>query len=413
MASWRDKLQPASFRGAGFYVETHDAEVGRRTARHEYPKRDLPYSEDLGRKPRVYRVNAVVIGPDYMAARDALLAACEQEGPATLVHPYLGSLEVVCEGCSFREELRAGGQATFSLTFCEAGKREYPAQTIDWTAQASDAAGSARAVAGDVFAQVYRTTGPAWLGAAAAGDLKTALTLVRMVAAALPSVLDNQAVGQFLGQLDGLLGQTGTITNQGGATVAGTLGGAVTGLGTVGGANALGGLLDLSKFGAPNDPTTSTYGVRLATVPTTTANRQTQASNQTALTALVRRLAISTGVESALGANYTSREQGAATRDRVLDGLDARLIEAGNSGDDATYQALRQLYATSDKAFVAKLGGLRSTRSVTVPPAGKSALALAYDLYGDLDRADQIVIMNNVPHPGVLPGGEAIGVLDG
>jgi prophage DNA circulation protein len=146
---------------------------------HEYPERDLPYAEDLGRKARVFKITGLVIGPDYMAQRDALLAACEQPGPGTLVHPYHGTMEVVCQACTYREETRAGGRASFSFTFMGAGQRNYPAVELDFTAQAAGAAGNVGAVAGEVFAQVYQTTGPAWLAAASAGDFRTALAWYR------------------------------------------------------------------------------------------------------------------------------------------------------------------------------------------------------------------------------------------
>ena len=48
---WRDRLLDASFRGAAFRVESHSAEAaGRRAAVHQYPGRDTPYAEDLGRR---------------------------------------------------------------------------------------------------------------------------------------------------------------------------------------------------------------------------------------------------------------------------------------------------------------------------------------------------------------------------
>jgi prophage DNA circulation protein len=51
---WRDVLlsQPASFRGVIFHVETGGKSSGRRTVTHEYPKRDDPYAEDMGRVAR-------------------------------------------------------------------------------------------------------------------------------------------------------------------------------------------------------------------------------------------------------------------------------------------------------------------------------------------------------------------------
>ena len=46
---WRDAMLPATFRGVEFHVELDTRASGRRTVVHEYPKRDLPYSEDMGR----------------------------------------------------------------------------------------------------------------------------------------------------------------------------------------------------------------------------------------------------------------------------------------------------------------------------------------------------------------------------
>jgi prophage DNA circulation protein len=50
---WRDMLmQQASFRGVVFHVETGARLSGRRTVVHEYPKRNDPYAEDMGRAAR-------------------------------------------------------------------------------------------------------------------------------------------------------------------------------------------------------------------------------------------------------------------------------------------------------------------------------------------------------------------------
>ncbi|WP_431355959.1 DNA circularization N-terminal domain-containing protein, partial [Algimonas porphyrae] len=50
--SWRDQLEKASFRGVPFHVSRSGGEVGRRVQLTEYPLRDRPYAEDLGRKAR-------------------------------------------------------------------------------------------------------------------------------------------------------------------------------------------------------------------------------------------------------------------------------------------------------------------------------------------------------------------------
>jgi len=185
---------------------------------------------------------------------------------------------------------------------------------------------------------------------------------------------------------------------------------AVVGLASAGAAAAVDGLLDLAAFGAPN---ASTYGLGLAPVATTTANRRVQAANQDALAALVRRLAISSGVEAAFAADYQSYEAATATRDRLLANLDQQMLAAGDTGDDANYQALRGLYVSTNQAFDVQAAGLAHLRNLELPPATKPALVLAYDLYGDLARAAQITAMNNLAHPGLPPAGETLRVLNG
>ena len=129
--SWKNKLRPASFRGASFGVESHQTEQGRRTQVHEYPGRDDPYVEDLGLKAGTFSVRGFCIGADYMAARDKLLEACNQPGAGQLVNPYLGTQNVVCTAVSLSETADEGGMARFDLSFVVAGKNQYPAQTED------------------------------------------------------------------------------------------------------------------------------------------------------------------------------------------------------------------------------------------------------------------------------------------
>ena len=62
--AWSDQLRPASFRGVPFVVLAGTVSAGRRLARHEYPQRDIPYMEDMGRRAREYKVEGSIICPD-------------------------------------------------------------------------------------------------------------------------------------------------------------------------------------------------------------------------------------------------------------------------------------------------------------------------------------------------------------
>lgn len=143
--AWRANLVDASFRGVGFQVNETEAPIaGRRLAVHEYPGRDEPFVEDLGRRTKKWSIEAFVIGDNYATVRDRLIDACDMPGAGELVHPYLGSLQVACEGCDLMERTREGRMARFSLSFVEAGANQYPTSRVNTqdnvTSSANDAA---------------------------------------------------------------------------------------------------------------------------------------------------------------------------------------------------------------------------------------------------------------------------------
>jgi len=118
---WRLRLLPASFRGALFHVEAGARSSGRRLAPHEFPKRDDPYVEDMGRKMRGYSVSAYCIGSFYQDDRNDLIRALEAEGSGTLVLPTLGEFVVKAGPYSVREVRERGGFCEFEMNFLEAG----------------------------------------------------------------------------------------------------------------------------------------------------------------------------------------------------------------------------------------------------------------------------------------------------
>src|SRR5262245_7037860 len=129
---WRDALQPASFRGALFHVETGSVENGRRIVTHEFPKREEPYSEDMGRRPYEYSVRGYCISyvhdeetplyrRDYRISRDLLRKELDREGHGFCPLALLVPLTVLCSRYRLTEEQRLGGYCTFDMTFVEFG----------------------------------------------------------------------------------------------------------------------------------------------------------------------------------------------------------------------------------------------------------------------------------------------------
>lgn len=131
-AVWRKALMPASLNGARFHCEANSRESGRRTVLHQFPKKELPYAEDMGRAAREFTVRGYcIVFPydseyslyqrDYRVPRDALIKVLETEGPATLQLPTQPAQQVVCPRYRVSEEERFGGYCVFDMTFQEYG----------------------------------------------------------------------------------------------------------------------------------------------------------------------------------------------------------------------------------------------------------------------------------------------------
>jgi hypothetical protein len=125
MSTWRDKLQTASFRGVEFAVSEASFTGGRRSVMHEFPQRDVPYTQDLGRKGKVFQVSGFVIGDDYLARRDRLINALDRKGKGELVHPYYGKLTVQSGDYSVKESADSGGMAEFSMSFSQSAEIQF------------------------------------------------------------------------------------------------------------------------------------------------------------------------------------------------------------------------------------------------------------------------------------------------
>ena len=99
--TWKDRLQPASFRGVPFKTEDESLIAGRRVETHEFVNRDKPYTEDLGKITLRPKITAYVIGDDCYEQRDRLIEALNKPGPGTLVHPAYGEMSVCVDALIF------------------------------------------------------------------------------------------------------------------------------------------------------------------------------------------------------------------------------------------------------------------------------------------------------------------------
>ncbi|HHR6226858.1 TPA: DNA circularization protein [Providencia alcalifaciens] len=118
--SWQSDLQNASFRGARFDVYNTKDSISRDVSTHEYPFVDGGDVMDLGRKPRNFRISAVLWGDNYKRDMDNLIAVLDEPGKGELIHPVFGSIpNVQCIEYSIGHEADNIDSCTLELVFLE------------------------------------------------------------------------------------------------------------------------------------------------------------------------------------------------------------------------------------------------------------------------------------------------------
>lgn len=383
------QLIGASFRGVTFFVDSAERGGGRRAVVHEFPLRDDPFVEDLGRRARTFRVDGYVIGDSYLAQRDALLTALEDTaGPGELVHPYHGVRRAICLNVSVRESKADGGMATFAIEFAEAPTQApVPTEVVDSSEQVAASADAAIVATEAEFVEQYDPDG---MPAFALESAETALTEAtdRLTAELAPVVSATQELAELTGRLALLTAQASSLVRQP-AVVLGRFREAITGLidtAASAPATVMNALLEayLADLGSP--------------VVATTATRARELANQTALIGALRRVLAIEAARLAPLVPYASIEEATAARDEVAAVLEEQAAIAGDTAYpalvDLRSQVLRAVPGGSAFARVVTV-----TRSVPVP-----SLLLAYQLYSSVDNEADIIARNSIQHPGFCVG---------
>jgi prophage DNA circulation protein len=372
--AWRDQLQPASFRGVPFEVTASSLTAGRRLARHEYPQRDVPYLEDMGRRAREYKVEAFIIGPEYMAERDRLLAAIEEQGAGQLVHRYYGTKLVTVAECELSESTEFGGLAKFTLLFVEAGELAQPTVGVDSAAELAAVQDVAYDGIAEDFQQQFSVEGlPSW----GVGDVQTSVTdTLRLDELRRSSASANS----FATRLGNLISFPGALAVE-----------------IVGLVRSLSSVSNILK--KPYAPT----GTGSGTVQNASARGVVQ-RQQAVATALIKRAALVRHAGLAANAELSTSDDVKAVRADLLRLFDEHDYAVGAPRPSADVaMALKSVRTAALLHLSRQSAALPQMQSMQLPET-QPALALSYALYGEL-RGGEIVRRNGVRHPGFVPAG--------
>ncbi|MFV8529506.1 DNA circularization protein [Ralstonia pseudosolanacearum] len=383
--SWRDELRPASFRGVPFETRgEHGLSGGRRRATHEYPQRDEPYVEDMGRKARERKITAFVIGSDYMTGRDALIEALEMAGSGELVLPFAGRRSVVAGDFSMMESTEYGGMAVFTLSFTEAGQQAEPNSEVDADGQLAQSQETAFSDIADDFASGFDLSGlPAW----SVDDIQSTVTSFLGLDAFKAQASD---VLSIKGRLTSLLLTPLTFAN--------------TLIDLVRGVTDVRGIFDVPYIPVRSWRSQAVTAASAAATVTAaaTATRGVVVQRQAAVNMLMHRAALVQ--ETALIADLPTRTSVEAARRQLLEHFDAHDATPGLLRPSPVLaQSLRTLQVDALVALRRQAAALPQSYTLQLLQA-TPAVVLAYDLYQNL-RAGEIVLRNGVRHPGFVPAG--------
>lgn len=388
----RAALRPASFRGLAFHVEASTGRDGRRLAVHEYPGRDLPHVEDLGRSSRRLALTAHVIGPDWASRRDALVDACAREGAGLLVHPTLGQIQVRAESVSWSERADELGICRVEIEFVEdGGAPPSPTARLDVAGAVEAAVILAAAEARAAFVATWSVAG--WPNFVEAGA-RHALGRLAVLVSGLP--VRGPDVDRLVRAVEGW---AGAVALPAAAAIAGTVGDLLDAVAaSAGPAPAEAALADLAfRFASDlaQDP-------GLPAVPAWTPAGRADGGNRRAVVLLVGRLSLAARVRAAVArGDLRARPDAENLRRRLSGAIEAARLAAADAAEDAAYAALGTLRAATGQ-YLAQLAGTLSEVAVAAFPRSLPILAAAHRLTGDARQIEAVASRNPGRHPAFM-----------
>lgn len=417
-----EQLLPASFRGVPFEVTSGSLRAGRRTVVHEYPQRDKPYVEDLGKATRQITIEAFVVGDDYIARGTALLAEIEKPGSGALIHPWLGEMTVTVTSVSELKFDTGLGTAYLTFVATEAGDLEFPATGADTQSAALEAADGLELSAVSKFVgSIDLSIVSEYIDAALSGALLDVLGVVGGAEIA-------KAFGFATGVADlaskglALISKDPKVFAQ---KLAGALGlskWATTATAWSRVAKQLRNLASDEKLSSGTRAKIEADRDRLPLSDT----QKAAMTNRAAVESLTRQLLLAqvVGVSALIGTSKDTSAPGAMVtavaspfveqepiqsyddlievRNELLEVLDQELLM---ETDDEMYQAIEKARTAVFEAVTERANA--QSRLITVtPPDIMPAVVLAYDYHDDANRDREIALRNGIDHEGFCPAEE-------
>ena len=387
--TWKDRLRPASFRGVSFFVDSSQVTGGRRVQFHEFPDRDDPYAEDLGRVGKTYKIEGHILGDDYDQIKKQLQEAVDKDGPGELVHPYFGTLFVQVGAFSIDEDTKEGRIAKVSFQFYETTDLRYPKPLEDKAKALADSATNAKAAAKNSFDKGFSITklagsavDTARKGVQFAAD--TIQNATKGIQAEIQGIADlAYSIKNLKAEVNDLLQSPSKLSQR---------------------------LLDNlalleSAVGAPKGRFQAHSKMfQFVATPTglndSTPTRAREKANDDSLNTFIQQTAIANAANQVAEMTFDSTEDAVKIREQLRDLIEVQLQ---TTNDDDVFQAFNQLLADVVRILPDADSELPNVQEENINEPTPS-LVLAYDLFENIESEDDILNRNKIVHPAFISG---------
>jgi hypothetical protein len=429
-------LLKASYNGAEFFVSTATVNFGRRGVMHQSPFSDSPFYEDLGRRGRTITIDAYIVSGSgegsqaYEGRRDALIAAIENSSSAgTLVHPTMGSLQVVPTNCSTTFNNTEGRIEKLTITFAEEGSKGAGGRSSAASASsANQTYGGTSEGYEDVLALDYnifggssgvifrdRHTVEKYKGAPAVKDsflkgltkkLKKFLKFIDDKAKTINTDTKLSSFSKDFLELSSLIATTPQLIVGSTSETFTSVKRIMFGFSLIA-VNPLDRLKSaLSMFGAFfGDAESDKRNFDSVSGQSSTSQKYRQRESELAFTTLLLSMAITEVADATLATEFTDVGEITTYKEQINESFNQMVLFIGDSDSPDTYEDLIYLQSQLNiylNEQIEKLPEAKTITNVKVRPA----LVITYNEYGDSERTEEFITRNGISNPNLVEVGE-------
>lgn len=369
MRDWTKALRPAAFRGVPFRVDAEAAEGARRLSISPIAYAETSVIEDMGREPRIVSLSAYVVGDTADAAALALSGALDAKGAALLALPMLRPMRARVQAWRLARERSRGGYVAFEITFIEEGLSAVPFGPVPGAGPIADIMSAGAAIIGTALVAAMRGASPSRESGSTRAAERAATRMAEI--GPLPTGGDTVAPSTAAA--------TEALAEAAGSIAADPIGFAATLV------------IGWRRVALDSNPL-----ALFSALPAELAAPGEGAAGLAERAAMVGALSI-----AAMRRTYAARQDASRAREALRLAADDTLAAVGDLGAEAfhwtaaiTGEAARSLSRTAAN---------RAPLARVETPISLSSIRAAFVLYGDPNRAGEIVERNRVATPAFLP----------